>query len=409
MPISPELLLAGLALLLVLALAVALLRRPREDGAAARREAELAALQERLKTMAEGQAATQAQIAEALRSQERQLAEAMDARLGDFTRRVTERLNEQAQRQSTTMTDLRERLAVIDQAQKNITELSSQVVGLQDILSNKQARGAFGEVQLKDLVEATLPPSAYEFQATLSSGRRADCLIMLPNPPGPIAVDAKFPLESYQALRNAGDEAARVAAQRTFAADLRKHVRDIAERYILAGETAESALLFLPSEAVYAELHANFPNVVEESYRARVWIVSPTTMMATLNTVRAVLRDVRMREQAGVIQKEVGTLLEDVARLDQRVGKLETHFDQASRDIRDIRISSDKIAKRGERIKDLELEDEEEQPGARLAGSTGQGAGAGRGGSGAAAGRDAAGHDTGGRDAAGRGGPRLVE
>ena len=359
MSISPELLLSGLALLLVLLLAVALLRRPREMGVTeTRQEAELAALQERLKTMAEGQAATQAQIAEALRSQERQLAEAMDKRLGNFTQRVSDRLNEQAQTQSTTMTDLRERLAVIDRAQKNITELSTQVVGLQDILSNKQARGAFGEVQLKDLVESALPPSAYAFQATLSNGRRADCLIELPNPPGPIAIDAKFPLESYQALRQAEEEAARVAAQRAFAADLRKHVRDIAERYILPGETAESALLFLPSEAVYAELHANFPNVVEESYRARVWIVSPTTMMATLNTVRAVLRDVRMREQASVIQTEVQTMLEDVARLDQRVGKLETHFDQASRDIRDIRISTDKVTKRGERIKDLELEDD---------------------------------------------------
>ena len=359
MPISPELLLAGLALLLVLLLSLAVLRRGRDDGTAAERATDVAVLQERLKAMTESQAATQAQITDALRSQERQLAEAMDLRLGNFTQRVGERLNAQAQSQSTAMTDLRERLAVIDRAQKNITELSSQVVGLQDILSNKQARGAFGEVQLQDLVQSALPPSAYDFQATLASGRRADCLIKLPNPPGPIAIDAKFPLESYQALRQAEEESARIAAQRAFANDLRKHVKDIAERYIVPGETAESALLFLPSEAVYAELHANFPNVVEESYRARVWIVSPTTMMATLNTIRAVLRDVRMREQAGVIQTEVQTLLEDVARLDQRVGKLETHFDQASRDIRDIRISTDKITKRGERIKDLELEDEE--------------------------------------------------
>lgn len=386
MALSPELLVAALALLLVALLAgvlavVLLRRRPAgETEEAARREAELLALQERLKVMAEGQSASQAQIAEALRAQERQLAAAMDARLGDFAKRVTERLNEQAVAQSTSMTDLRERLAVIDRAQKNITELSTQVVGLQDILSNKQARGAFGEVQLKDLVTSTLPPSAYEFQATLAGGRRADCLIKLPNPPGPIAIDAKFPLESYKTLREAGDEAARLQAQRQFAADLRKHVRDIAERYIVPGETAESALLFLPSEAVYAELHANFPNVVEESYRARVWIVSPTTMMATLNTVRAVLRDVRMREQASVIQKEVATMLEDVARLDERVGKLQRHFDQTSEDVRQIRISTEKVTKRGERIKDLELEDEESDAGRRIAGS-----------------------------AAGGGGPRLVE
>jgi DNA recombination protein RmuC len=373
--VTPELVLAGLAFLLAAALAVAMLRRPKGDDRAAeearQRTAEVAALQERLKAMADSQAATQAQISEALRAQERQLGQAMDRRLGDFTKRVTERLNEQAQAQSTSLTDLRERLAVIDTAQKNITELSTQVVGLQDILSNKQARGAFGEVQLNDLVTSTLPPSAYEFQATLAGGRRADCLIRLPNPPGPICIDAKFPLESYKALRDAQDEAARVAAQRTFAADLRKHVRDIAEKYIVPGETAESALLFLPSEAVYAELHANFPNVVEESYRARVWIVSPTTLMATLNTVRAVLRDVRMREQAGVIQKEVHTMLQDVARLDERVGKLQRHFDQTGEDIRQIRISTDKVTRRGERIQELELEEGESESAASIARTAG--------------------------------------
>jgi len=235
------------------------------------------------------------------------------------------------------------------------------VVGLQDILSNKQARGAFGEIQLQDIVTSALPPSAYAFQQTLSNGKRADCLIRLPNPPGDIVIDAKFPLESYRALIGAGDEAARKTARRRFAADVDKHVADIAERYIVPGETAESALMFLPSEAVYAELHASFTEVIERSHRARVWIVSPTTLMATLNTVRAVLKDVRMREQAGLIQKEVMTMMQDLGRLDDRVGKLESHFSMAEKDLRAIRISSDKIKGRGERIGEIEMG---EDPGA---------------------------------------------
>ncbi|MFQ5466696.1 MAG: DNA recombination protein RmuC, partial [Kiloniellaceae bacterium] len=227
----------------------------------------------------------------------------------------------------------------------------------QDILANKQARGAFGEIQLRDLVEAILPPSAYAFQETLSNNRRADCLLRLPNPPGPIAVDSKFPLESYYALRDAADEAATTLARRAFAGAVRKHIQDIAGRYIVPGDTAESALMFLPSEAVYAELHANFRDVVEESYRARVWIVSPTTLMATLNTIRAILRDVRMREQAGLIQIEVQTLLKDVERMDERVGNLQRHFEQAGEDVRQIRISSEKVSKRGERIAEVQMED----------------------------------------------------
>ena len=230
------------------------------------------------------------------------------------------------------------------------------MVGLQDVLSNKQARGAFGEVQMGDIVSAILPPSAYSLQATLTNGKRVDCLIRLPNPPGPIAIDSKFPLESYEALRAARDEAEKVSASRAFAAAVRIHVATICEKYIVPGETAESALMFLPSEAVYGELHANFRAVIEESYRARVWIVSPTTLMATLNTVRAVLKDVRMREQAGVIQQEVHTMLSDVARLDGRVAKLQRHFEQAGEDVRQIRISTEKVTKRAERITEMELE-----------------------------------------------------
>jgi DNA recombination protein RmuC len=338
------------------ALATYLMTRGRGRGAADTGE-----IVGRLAQMAESQAATQAQLSERLQAQERSVTKAVEERLTEFSKRLGDRLQISATQSQTTLTDLRERLAVIDKAQKNITELSVQVVGLQDILANKQARGAFGEIQLRDIVVSILPPSAYKFQVTLSNGKRADCLLDLPNPPGPIAIDSKFPLESYQALRDAREEPAIAAARRALTADLRLHVRDIAEKYIIPGETSESALLFLPSEAVYAELHANFRGVVEESFRARVWIVSPTTLMATLNTVRAILKDVRMREQAGLIQNEVHTMLKDVARLDDRVGKLQSHFGQASEDLRQIRISTEKVTKRGEKIAQVELEDQEAQ------------------------------------------------
>jgi DNA recombination protein RmuC len=312
----------------------------------------------RLSQMAESQAAQQNHMAEQLQAQERALARSLDERLGDLSKKVGDRLQESSIRSQETLADLRERLAVIDKAQQNITELSSQVVGLQDILANKQARGAFGEVQLRDIVEAILPPSAYAFQVTLGNGKRADCLLMLPQPPGPIAIDSKFPLESYEALRAAEDDLQAKRARNAFAADVRKHVQVIAEKYILPGETAESALMFLPSEAVYAELHASFRDVVEESFRARVWIVSPTTLMATLNTVRAVLKDVRMREQAGKIQQELLSLMKDIDRLGKRVGSLESHFDLARRDIEQIKTSSGKIVSRGERITGLDMEDD---------------------------------------------------
>ncbi len=282
-----------------------------------------------------------------------------DELLADVTRRVGESLEKSSQKAQTSMTEMKERLAVIDAAQKNITELSSQVVGLQDILANKQARGAFGEIRLNDLVQNVLPSSAYETQATLSNGKRVDCLIRLPNPPGSISIDAKFPLESYHALHDAGDDEARKIAVRSFGTDVMKHVRDIAEKYILPGETAETALMFLPSEAVYGEIHANFPDIVEKSFRARVVIVSPSTLWATLNTVRAVLKDVEMREQAGAIQKEVHTLLEDIVRLDKRVNSLQKHFDLAEKDIREINTSTGKITRRGEVILSEDLSESE--------------------------------------------------
>lgn len=254
-----------------------------------------------------------------------------------------------------TLTDLRERLAKIDAAQENISTLSKQMVSLQDVLSNKQARGAFGEIQLNDLVISILPPNAYEFQAVLQNQKRADCLLKLPNPPGSIVIDAKFPLESYYALRKATDDRQKLEAERFFKASVVKHIKDIAEKYIIPGITAESALMFLPSESIYAELHANFIDVVETSYRNKVWIVSPTTLMATLNTVRAILKDAQMREQAGVIQKEVGILIDDIIRLDKRVESLSKHFDQANDDIKDIKVSSEKINKKITKIENIQL------------------------------------------------------
>jgi DNA recombination protein RmuC len=311
----------------------------------------------RLRHLSESSATTSTQLSERLHAQERELAKLLEQRLDAVSKRVSDGILKSTDRTVESMTQITKRLAVIDQAQKNISELSTQMVGLQDILSNKQARGAFGEVQLDNIVTALLPPNAYSFQATLSNGRRADCLLVLPNPPGPIVIDAKFPLESFNAMHEAGDEAAKKAAGRAFAADIAKHIADIAARYIIPGETAESALMFLPSEAVYAELHANFRDVVEKSYRARVWIVSPTTLMATLNTVRAVLKDVRMREQAHVIQKEVAVLGEDVGRLSTRVGNLRTHFGRAETDLKEIETSAHKITSRADRIEKIEMED----------------------------------------------------
>ena len=285
------------------------------------------------------------------------LSRLIEERLDGLTQRVGASLTEQATKTAETLGRLTQRLTSIDVAQKNLTELSGQVVTLQDILANKQARGAFGEIQLADLVRTALPPSAYDFQATLSNGKRADCVLKLPNPPGLIVIDAKFPLESFNALHAARDEAAKQAAARSFRADVLKHVAAIAERYIVAGETAESALMFLPSEAVYAELHSNYTDVVQKSFAARVWIVSPTTLMATLNTVRAVMKDVRIREQAHVIQREVGRMAEDVGRLVARVDNLKKHFGQAESDIREIVTSAGKIASTAERIETVQVED----------------------------------------------------
>ena len=317
-----------------------------------RGQAELAG---RMSQLSETSSQQQLKISDAINEQKLSVLKIMDEKLLAVTKSVGEGLQQSTAKTTETIQDLRERLAKIDVAQQKISHLSEQVVSLQEVLSNKQARGAFGEIQLNDLVKSILPPSAYEFQYVLSNQKRADCVLKLPNPPGTIVIDSKFPLESYQALRNASNDREKIEAERFFRASVLKHIKDIAEKYIITGETAESALMFLPAESIYAELYTNFTDVVEVSYRSKVWIVSPTTLMATLNTVRAVLKDATMREQAGVIQKEVGTLIEDISRLDERIDSLSKHFEMASKDIGDIRISSGKIARRIEKIEDLEL------------------------------------------------------
>jgi DNA recombination protein RmuC len=351
------LILAAIAALAAIAVLVAVLRPRGPDPELTRLAQAQSELVGRLSQLNEQQAAAQARLQE----QERAFTAALDERFAAAAQRLNESLGNSAKETGKTFADLRERLVRIDEAQKKLETLSTQVVGLQDILANKQARGAFGEVQLENLVQSVLPSSAYQFQATLSNGMRADCMIRLPKPPGDICVDAKFPLESYRALREA-DDLTRIAALRAFAADVLKHVNDIARKYLLPGETAEGALMFLPSEAVYAELHASCGDVVEKANRAKVYIVSPTTLWAVLHTMRAVLRDVHMREQADVIQKEVGVLLDDTRRLDERVEKLQTHFDQTSKDIRDIRTSTDKVIKRAVKIGDVQLENSGETP-----------------------------------------------
>ena len=283
----------------------------------------------------------------------------MEQTLSNFRQQLGHSLQQQTQSTHDNLTKLSERLAVIDKANSQITELTGQVTQLHNILANKTERGAFGEVQLENLVKTVLPPNSYAFQVTLPNQKRADCILKLPNPPGDIVIDSKFPLDAWYNLQNSETKEQQIAARRQLAISVRGHVKDIQDKYIIAGSTAESACLFLPSEAVYAELHANLPDVIDASYKARVWIVSPTTMMATLNTVRAVLRDARLREQTAIIQSEMLKLIEDVSRLDARVENLNRHFSQVQKDISEIQTSTSRISKRSYRITELEVTEDE--------------------------------------------------
>jgi DNA recombination protein RmuC len=324
-----------------------------------------------LQTVSDTQAMAQAQMIQTVEARLSAVQQNMQDRLADnamrsqramteMQERMRESLHGSSKQTTTSLTQLQERLAVIDKAQDNITKLSGDVLSLQDILSNKQTRGAFGEIQLHDIVGKALPRESYSLQHTLTNGKRADCLIHLPNPPGPIVIDSKFPLEAYEALRAAKTDHALKQAAALMKVAVKKHISDISEKYIIEGETADGALMFLPSEAVYAELHANFPELVRIGFEARVWIVSPTTCMATLNTMRAILKDARMREQAGAIRKELALLVGDVDRLGTRVGNLDRHFSQASKDIEEIKISADKAGKRAHRLDNFDFEEIED-------------------------------------------------
>ena len=340
-------------LLMALIAMVFLLLRGRKTENSQMENTAIAELRGQLSQLATAASGQQQSLSSQLHEQSKKLED----QLGNLRQQMGQTLHVQTQTTNENLTKLSERLAVIDQANQHISALSNQVTQLHNILSNKTERGAFGEVQLENLVRTVLPPNAFEFQVTLSNGKRADCVLKLPNPPGDIIIDAKFPLEGWRALQNANDEAERVLARKQLALAVRGHVKDISDKYILPGETAESACLFLPSEAVYAELHAHLPEVIDESFKKRVWIVSPTTMMATLNTVRAILRDARMREQAALIQGEIGKMVEDVGRLEKRVENLDRHFALAQKDVQQIQTSTSRITSRGEKIESLEVED----------------------------------------------------
>jgi DNA recombination protein RmuC len=283
----------------------------------------------------------------------------VDERLDQISGKVNERLEEGFKKTNETFTNVMSRLAVIDEAQKKIDSLAVNVVSLQELLDgDKRSRGAFGEVQLEALVRNILPPDAYEFQYTLSNKARADCVLKLPAPTGMVAVDSKFPLSNYRIMLDpATGEAERAQAQKQFRLDIRKHVDDISGKYIIPGETSEGAVMFVPAEAVFAEIHAYHSEVVDYAMARRVWIVSPTTLMAVLNTARAVLKDVETRKQIHVIKDALSKLSKDFNLFDERMKKLADHIRLAGRDVEEIHVSSRKITQRFEQIESVQLEE----------------------------------------------------
>ncbi|WP_420568652.1 DNA recombination protein RmuC [Thalassovita sp.] len=363
--LSDPLMLAALAgggvVLLVLIL---LIMAVRASGQSARMAAPLSQqmqqLGQRVQMLSDGQqqlAGGLTHVSEAQAASQTSMLQLMEKRLAQVNQNMSENLQGSARRTAHSLGELQQRLQAIDKAQDNITKLSGDVLSLQDILSNKQTRGAFGEIQLRDIVSKALPADSFTWQATLSNGKRADCLIHLPNPPGPIAIDSKFPLEPYEALVRAETQEQFNRAATMLRQAVRAHIKAISDKYLIEGETADGALMFLPSEAVYAELHSRFPELVREGFDKRVWIVSPTTCMATLNTMRAILKDARMREQAGAIRKELALLFADVERLGTRVENLDRHFGQAAKDISDIKISADKAGRRARRLDNFDFEE----------------------------------------------------
>ncbi|TWB50171.1 DNA recombination protein RmuC [Rhizobium sp. ERR 922] len=351
--ISTVQLLTGLVFLLAIAVIVLFVRgRAQAEDDELDAEHTMAAL---LRSQAEMQGRL-ATMAEVFGSRQAELNQAIGQRLDGMSQRMTATIGEQTRATHENLRRLQERLAVIDAAQTNIQTLAKDVVGLQAILSNKQTRGAFGQARMETIIADGLPMGAYAFQATLSNGSRPDCTVRMPNGSPPLVIDAKFPLEAWNAIRAAANpDQGRIAAQQ-FRRDLELHIRDIAEKYLIPGETQDTAFLFVPSESIFAEIHENFEAIVQKAQRARIVIVSPSLLMLSIQVIQAVLKDQRMREQAHVIQSEVAHLMDDLSRLDERVRKLQGHFAMAQKDVDMIVTSADKLARRGERIEALEFE-----------------------------------------------------
>ena len=286
-----------------------------------------------------------------------QLSISIEERLGNIGSSIGNSLNQQTQSTQKSLTEMHERLAVIDRAQENIHSLSNQVNDLQNILSNKQLRGAFGEVQLENIVRDALPQNAYQFQYTLTSNSRVDCIVKMPEPPGPICIDSKFPLEDYKKFAGATNDQEKKDYLRLFHNAVQKHIKDISEKYILPGETSDSAIMFLPSESIYSEINIRFPKLVNESRNKKVYMAGPDNLMLLLHTVRAILRDATMSQTAGKIQIEVDKLTNDLNLLADRIFKLDKHFDLARKDLDDIKISHRKIENRGNLITSIDIDE----------------------------------------------------
>ena len=284
------------------------------------------------------------------------LTQSVGERFDSLQNRVGDGLKENVKETTENLSKLNERLAVIDAAQKNLTSLTSEVLTLKDVLSNKQTRGAFGQGRMEAIIRDALPPNAYEFQATLKGGKRPDCIIRLPNDPRPLVVDAKFPLESVTAFRDARTEDDKKLAAARIRTDISTHIKDISDKYIIAGETQEIAVMFVPSESIYADLHEFFDDLIQKAQKQRIMIASPSLLMMAIQMLQVIVKDSKMREQANLVQQEVGRILEDVRRLNERVGKLDTHFRQANDDVSLITKSTDAIIRRGTRIADMELD-----------------------------------------------------
>ena len=296
------------------------------------------------------------QIAE-LKGAVSQLSKTIEERLGNFGSSIGNSLNQQTESTQKSLMEMHARLAVIDRAQENINSLSNQVNDLQNILSNKQLRGAFGEVQLENIVKDALPQNAYQFQYTLMSNSRVDCIVKMPEPPGPICIDSKFPLEDYKKFASSSNDQEKKDNLKLFHNAVQKHIKDISEKYILPGETADSAIMFLPSESIYSEINIRFPKLVNESRSKKVYMAGPDNLMLLLHTVRAILRDATMSQTAGKIQIEVNKLINDLTLLADRFNKLDKHFDLARKDLDDIKISHRKIESRGQVITSIEIDE----------------------------------------------------